>query len=369
MRCCADIIKFILFLANFVCFLGFAFLLAGTIYILYDGEATFIGQQIAPSLSQDDPSNATYFSFIIICLILFTFLLLFTCLGCCGAAYKSGCMLGSFIVILFVLFGGSVGAVVFLHTQYGWDAVQQVLEQEMTRSVAKYRPENKLTLQFWDGVQPSFHCCGVIEQDGWKVWGDVEVLLKKTENWKVPEACCRPDGEKDEAGEAKRYDCMYEPSRETAFLQTGCAPKLLLFVQIILYGAPILMFVSLVFAFITSTSVTSSERRRKATEERGRDSQYSVGAEDDFQHQSYPAAGYPAAYPSAPTDNQPYNPGYYDRQEGGIALPRSGYHGGVGVYSASPIAQYPVGHAPPPGAHMPLLHQAPPSYNEVVYRK
>ena len=32
----------------------------------------------------------------------------------------------SFIVILFVLFGGSVGAVVFLHTQYGWEAVKQV---------------------------------------------------------------------------------------------------------------------------------------------------------------------------------------------------------------------------------------------------
>ena len=34
--------------------------------------------------------------------------------------------LPSFIVILFVLFGGSVGAVVFLHTQYGWEAVKQV---------------------------------------------------------------------------------------------------------------------------------------------------------------------------------------------------------------------------------------------------
>jgi hypothetical protein len=95
-----------------------------------------------PSLSQDDPSNpnnATYFSFIIIALVLFSFFLLFTCLGCCGAAFKSGCMLGrwvsaviheetcfSFIVILFVLFGGSVGAVVFLHTQYGWQAVMQV---------------------------------------------------------------------------------------------------------------------------------------------------------------------------------------------------------------------------------------------------
>ena len=36
---------------------------------------------------------------------------------------------------------------------------------------------------------------------------------------------------------------------------------------------------------------------------------YSIGADDDFQHHSYPSA-----YPSAPTDNEPYNPGYYDRQ-------------------------------------------------------
>merc|ERR1719264_1320963 len=82
-------------------------------------------------------------------------------------------------------------------------------------------------------------------------------------------------------------------------------------------------------------------------------------ADDDFQHHAYPTS-----YPSAPTDNEPYNPGYYDRQESSVALPRTGYHGGVGVYSAGPIAG-----SAPPAAHMPLLHQAPPSYNEVVYRK
>ena len=31
--------------------------------------------------------------------------------------------------------------------------VVQVLEQEMTRSIAKYREENKLTKQFWDWIQ------------------------------------------------------------------------------------------------------------------------------------------------------------------------------------------------------------------------
>ena len=90
---------------------------------------------------------------------------------------------------------------------------------------------------------------------------------------------------------------------------------------------------------------------------------YSIGADDDFQHHSYPST-----YPSAPTDNEPYNPGYYDRQvsfhpkslcfslhrvrspspststslakESSMALPRTNYHGGVGVYSAGPIGTW-----------------------------
>jgi len=126
------------------------------------------------------------------------------------------------------------------------------------------------------------------------------------------------------------------------------------------------MFISLVFAFITSTSVTASERRRKARDERAAynsQSQYSIGAEDDFQHHH--------AYPSAPVSNEPYNPSYFDPQDDPVA--RGGYHphGGVGVYSSGPVGAYPTGTVPPPpqGAHMPLLHQAPPSYNEVVYRK
>jgi hypothetical protein len=90
-------------------------------------------------------------------------------------------------VILFVLFGGSVGAVVFLHTQYGWQAVlqvragiqiisfgdifnitsinvmgatpqiqqptPQVLNQEMTRNLRKFQKANKLTTLFWNWIQ------------------------------------------------------------------------------------------------------------------------------------------------------------------------------------------------------------------------
>ena len=42
----------------------------------------FLGQNIEPNFDQEaDPQNATYFLFIIISLVVFTFLALFTCLG------------------------------------------------------------------------------------------------------------------------------------------------------------------------------------------------------------------------------------------------------------------------------------------------
>ena len=88
-------------------------------------------------------------------------------------------VLFSFIVILFVLFGGSAGAIIFLHTQFGWkvvifrtkpleegltrvlQAVEAVLIQELHRNLPSYSPDSLLTRWFWDWVQPTFQCCGV----------------------------------------------------------------------------------------------------------------------------------------------------------------------------------------------------------------
>jgi len=340
MRCCVDLIKFFLFMFNFLCFLGFCALFGGTVYVLLNGADTFIGQDIEPSLDKSDPENATYFLLVLISLILTAFLASFTCLGCCGAATKSGCMLGSFIVILFVLFGGSVGALIFLHTQFGWEAVDEVLVRELSRNLPSYSEKNILTYRFWNWVQPALRCCGVSSPESYSAWAGVAGL---DANWRAPPACCIQETDK---------DCMYEPTFENTFSE-GCANKMLLYAYILFYGIPSLMFLSLVFAFTVSASVSSAERRRK---EAGRgDSQYSVGAEEDFSpHTNYP--------PAAPlyTDNPPYNPGYSDPSD---------YYGGGANYGDSGVLSYPTGTVPPPHSHVPLLHCAPPSYNEVVSRQ
>lgn len=354
MRCCVDLVKFILFLTNFLSFLCFLGLLGGTLYILFNGEQSFLGQSIEPNWDQEDPTNAAYFLIIVTLLVTFSFFVLFTFLGCCGAAWQSGCLLGCFIVIQFILFGATVGALVFLHVQHGWGALQEVLAQEMKRNLLSYRQTNLLTYKFWNGIQDNFECCGV---ESWKIWGQVaEAKGLEKDSWSVPKSCCR-------AGE---IECMYEPNDMDGNLKTvGCVQRILPYVNIIFYGVPVIMFISLVFAFVVSSSVTSTERRRKAATDNGHHSQshYSIGADEDFQHHQ--------SYPSAPSENLPYNP-HYDTTEMQVAIPQGGgYHsGGVGIYNSGPIGSYPTGTVPPPsGAHMPLLHQAPPSYNEVVFRK
>jgi len=335
-RCCTDLIKFILFFLNFVCFLIFAACLAGTIYTLLNAKNTIIGQEIEHSLSTDNPT-ATYFSFIIIFLVVFSFLCLFTCLGCCGSAFKSGCMLGSFIVILFVLFGGAVGAVIFLHTQYGKDGVMLVLEQELSRTAHNYKEDNILTFSFWNWLQETFDCCGVAEVDGYKIWTTSDILPV---NEKVPESCCKP-GEQ---------DCMYEPNRDTAFLN-GCVPKLLLYVQIVFYGIPVVMFTSLVMAFVVSSQVSRADIRRKQTRQTGPYGGYDEGpysgCDDDF-HQ----------YSANQNENAPYNPHY--EQELRSRMENAGFA----------IPNFNQGGRAPQQAHTPLLHEAPPTYHEaVVMRK
>ena len=67
-------------------------------------------------------------------------------------------------------------------------AVEQVLNQELTQNIHRYSRDNILTQQFWTWLQPSFQCCGVMNRDDWTGVAGLE------DNWSVPESCCnQPD--------------------------------------------------------------------------------------------------------------------------------------------------------------------------------
>ena len=201
-------------------------------------------------------------------------------------------MLGSFIVILFVLFGGAVGALIFLHTQSGSEAVDHILSDGLRATIPTYDESNNvLTYRFWNWLQPTFQCCGV---EGFGDWANIKGVRtdcdEPKENCAVPRSCCKDDtgldnrlGKNDRRFNLAIAECMYEPKVDTTF-EDGCKDKILIYVEILFYGIPSVMLLSLVFAFIVSASVSSAERRRKAArrgEDPGFNSQYSIGAEED----------------------------------------------------------------------------------------
>jgi len=329
MRCCVDIAKFLLFLFNLLAFILFVGLdsVAVTYLVthLLDGSVDV----------ENVDKSAILLTLMIICIVLCSFLVIFTCLGCCGAACKSSCMVGAFIVIEFVLLGATVGGIVFLHSQYD-DPVQDILTEEMSRSVALYTEHLEIK-SFWD-FYLNFTACCAIQDKNFGVWKRASL----EDGFKVPRACCtfEPSG--------GYVDCMYEPNYENTH-SNDCVDVAVPFVQAALYGLPVIMLVSLVLAFLVVSSNKTNVNRTDVTRRTPYHSrsQYSIGADDEFQHTRHGGDTVPNCNPTAPYENEPYNPDYE-------------------LNNMRNIESYPVGPVPPPQQeYNPLLHNPPPSYQEV----
>ena len=86
--------------------------LGGVIYALCKSKDVF-NFHIDFDLSKDN-ENAILLTLLLIIIVVFGFLVIFTFLGCCGAACQNQCMLGSFIIILFIFLGANVAGIVYL---------------------------------------------------------------------------------------------------------------------------------------------------------------------------------------------------------------------------------------------------------------
>ena len=86
--------------------------LGGVIYAIVKSKDVF-NFHIDFDLSKDN-ENAILLTLLLIIIVVFGFLVIFTFLGCCGAACQNQCMLGSFIIILFIFLGANVAGIVYL---------------------------------------------------------------------------------------------------------------------------------------------------------------------------------------------------------------------------------------------------------------
>lgn len=85
-----------------------------------------------------------------------------------------------------------MGALIFLHTQSGAQAVDHILEDGLTQTLHPYhQSDNVLSYRLWNWLQPTFQCCGV---QSWRDWADNDGVKndceEPKENCAVPRSCC-----------------------------------------------------------------------------------------------------------------------------------------------------------------------------------
>lgn len=344
-RCCLDLVKFVLFIVNFAAFVVVGLALAGSIYTLIEPEKV-IGIAVEPVINTSQPiKNSIYFILIVTAISLFGFLFLFTFLGCCGAACKNRCMLGSFIIFLMVFLAANVAGIIYIYVEYNNGEVD-ALKQELKKTIHYYQPDDvdSISRKFWDFIQPELKCCGAATIFDWK---EDNRFLKAGRV--VPASCCSPGADE---------NCVYKPKYDNGAYMKGCVEKIELQFQTVFWGVPAFMALMLVFALIvcSKSGRDVNEYERAPTRHRGggarsrtRSSRAEIGYEEDPANQWE----FTPSYPTAP----PYNPGAAATHQGGYG---GGHRGGV--------EQYPTGQIPYNPMQQPLIGDQPPRYQDVAYQ-
>lgn len=186
---CFSCIKYSVFLFNFLMWLlGCSLLAVGVWLLLDDNAGRYVEQLTTSSKTGDDDfmivsysqvtgsnlTNTLAYLFIAFgCIIVFA-----AFVGCCGAVRESQCMLGSFFILLFVLFaillGIGIWALVERNDVDAHTTQLQVLTSRMvTDAVHNYYtdPESE---KFMDALQQRFRCCGALNAGGDYVRGNLQ---------------------------------------------------------------------------------------------------------------------------------------------------------------------------------------------------
>nr|CAD7458226.1 unnamed protein product [Timema tahoe] len=150
---CGQCMKYSMFIANFIIFIGGVVVLSIGVWTIVD--KSFINELLGTNLF----IGAVYI--LIATGALVAFIAFF---GCLGAAKEIKCMLLMYFMIVFIIFvtmlvGGILGYVFK-------EKVQVTMEQEMQSSLKMYTTDPDIQ-KAWDVTQTKLHCCGVSGSTDW----------------------------------------------------------------------------------------------------------------------------------------------------------------------------------------------------------
>jgi len=174
MNCCDSMLKYIVFLCNFIFFLTGAAVLGIGIYVQLEFTEYY------------DFLSEKYLGSGIILMVVGGVILIVAFFGCCGACTENACMMYTFgslvALILIVEIGCTV--TIFLFKDEVWVEVNN----QLVTGLSKYGTNgSEGTTESWDQLQTQFKCCGV---QNYTDWENVE-QFNSTDS--VPDSCCMKD--------------------------------------------------------------------------------------------------------------------------------------------------------------------------------
>jgi len=197
MSCCEVIIKYIVFLFNFVFFLTSVALI---------GIGAYIQINMTKYL---DFLGDSYINTSIILIIIGALMLIVTFFGCCGACTENHCMMYTYGTMLALILLSLIGVAITVYIFK--DDARELISKNMRDGMQSYNKNGSAGVtQTWDIMQSDFHCCGVNNYTEW-------FAVPMFSNGDVPDTCCKEfiDG----CGKGASKGTIYETGCLTAFEQ------------------------------------------------------------------------------------------------------------------------------------------------------
>lgn len=171
MSCCEVIIKYIVFLFNFVFFLTSVALI---------GIGAYIQIHMTKYL---DFLGDSYINTSIILIIIGALMLIVTFFGCCGACTENHCMMYTYGTMLALILLSLIGVAVTVYIFK--DDARELISKNMKDGMQSYNKSGSAGVtQTWDIMQSDFKCCGV---NNYTEWFNVPLFTNKD----VPDSCCK----------------------------------------------------------------------------------------------------------------------------------------------------------------------------------
>jgi len=275
--CLSNVVKYALFLTNFLIFLLGVAVLGCGIWVLVDKPAFLDLFQQAESMLPNldgkfDISLYTSAAYIIIVVAAIVTIVAF--FGCFGAVKESKCMLGTYFVLILATFIVMVVGAVLGYT----GSIEETLKEPLKEALEQYRdnPGNDdaqgAYKTVWNQVQKELKCCGVEDARDWTNCANCGFGQPGSTTYKVPEGCCgweKMDGAWQETNENSMQACRTTPipagtpwDTDYKYAFEGCFTKIVTTIEDnqgivsgVAIGVVAVMFLNMLFSFAMCTMV------------------------------------------------------------------------------------------------------------------